>query len=265
MGIATTNNKIFIAGGGTWGDGFYTERVDIYNASNNTWSISALSEARAATVGISAGNKVLFAGGISSHDWSNTVDIYDDSINGWTTATLTERRGYINAVVGGNKIYFVGGARNDGQYVALDRIDEYDMTTGSWSMSSLREPLVGLAAIAAGNKVFFAGGFSNSHVSGNVEIRDVATGAVSYNCIIPRSGLSAVLKDDKVIFFTGYGNDGRNGTHFEIYNLTTDTWRTGVLDKKIQGAAMIYVNNIIYVAGGYVNEVGSDQVWKLEF
>ncbi|HJS56076.1 MAG TPA: hypothetical protein VJ765_16105, partial [Chitinophagaceae bacterium] len=80
-----------------------------------------------------------------------------------------------------------------------------------------------------------------------------------------RAGLSAVLKDDKIVFFTGYGSDPRNGTHFEIYNLTTDTWSTVLLDKNIMGAAIISVNNVIYVAGGFVNGVGSDQVWKLEF
>jgi N-acetylneuraminic acid mutarotase len=57
----------------------------------------------------------------------------------------------------------------------------------------------------------------------------------------------------------------RNGTHFEIYNLTSNLWQTGKLDKSIQGAAIISVNNTIYVAGGKVNGAFSDQVWILEF
>jgi N-acetylneuraminic acid mutarotase len=269
MGIAAVNNKIFIAGGGFWGDDIYTNQVDIYNASDNSWSSAVLSEFRSATTGVSAGNKVLFAGGYSfnngSNYWSNTVDIFDNEANKWTTATLSERRGYPSAVAAGDKIYFAGGQKNDGQFVPSDRIDEYDILTNSWSTSTLQQPLHGVGAISAGDKVFFAGGQSTSGESGTVEIRDVVTGTTSFDCIIPRAGLSAVLKDDKIVFFTGSGSDPRNGTHFEIYNLTTHTWYTGLLGKSIERAAIISVNNVIYVAGGFVNGIGSDQVWKLEF
>jgi len=269
MGIAAAGDKIFIAGGGFWGDDIYTNRVDIYNASDDSWSLASLSEFRTATIGVSSGNKVFFAGGYSFNNgsdyWSNTVDIFDNATNTWSAGTLSERRGYLSAVAAGNKIYFAGGQKNDGQFVLSDRIDEYDMLTNSWSTSNLQEPLDGIGAISAGNKVFFAGGQSKSGESGTVEIRDVVTGATSFDCIIPRAGLSAVLKDDNIVFFTGSGSDSRNGTHFEIYNLTTHTWYTGLLNKSIERAALISVNNVIYVAGGLVNGIGSDQVWKLEF
>ena len=269
MGIAAAGDKIFIAGGGFWGDDIYTNQVDIYNTSDNSWSIAGLSESRTAAAGVSTGNKVFFAGGYSynngSNYWSNTVDIYDNVANTWITGTLSERRGYPSAVAAGNKIYFAGGQKNDGQFIPSDRIDEYDIPGNSWSTSTLQEARSNMAAIAAGNKVFWAGGASTSGESGTVEIRDVVTGVTSFSCIIPRSGLSAVLKDDKIVFFTGYGSDPRNGTYFEIYNLTTSTWSTVLLDKNIMGAAIISVNNVIYVAGGFVNGVGSDQVWKLEF
>lgn len=269
MGIAATNDRIFIAGGGFWGDDIYTNQVDIYNTSNNSWSLSGLSEYRTAIAGVSAGNKVFFAGGYSfdngSNYWSNTVDIYDNATNTWTTGTLSEHRGYLSAVAAGNKIYFAGGQKNDGQFIPSNRIDEYNILSNSWSTSTLQVARSNMAAITAGNKIFWAGGESNSGETGTVEIRDIVTGATSFDCIIPRTGLNAVLKDDKIVFFTGYGSDPRNGTYFEIYNLTTDTWSTVVLDKSIKGAAIISVNNVIYVAGGVVNGVGSDEVWKLEF
>jgi hypothetical protein len=81
---------------------------------------------------------------------------------------------------------------------------------------------------------------------------------------VPRSAFTAVEKDGKVVF-PGSGSDPRNGTHFEIYDLTTGIWSTGLLDKSITQAALISVNNVIYVAGGYVNGQGFDMVWKLEF
>jgi len=270
MGIASNGGKIFIAGGGFWGDDLYTNEVDIYNSSDNSWSKAGLSEGRTALTGVSSNNKVFFAGGYAfnngSNYWSKTVDIYDNETDKWTKATLSQAGEYLSAVAAGNKVYFAGGVKNDGQVGMSDRIDEYDMITDSWSTSKLQEARSGMAAIAAGNKVFWAGGWrSNSGLSGTVEIQDVVTGVISFACIIPRAGLRAVLKDDKIIFFTGGNGADSDGTRFEIYNLTTDTWYTGVMDKSIIGAAIISVNNIVYVAGGYVNGVGSDQVWTLEF
>lgn len=266
MGISSADNKIFIAGGGFWGDDLYTNEVDVYNATDNSWSSTSLSEARTASTGVSAGNNVFFAGGYSYPYWSNKVDIFNNVTNTWTTATLSEYRGYLSAVTAYNKVYFAGGEKNDGQFVPSNRIDEYDMLTNSWSTSTLQEARSNMAAIAVGNKVFWAGGqHSNFGVSGTVEIRDVVSGATSFACIIPKALFGAVLKYDNIIFFTGGGSDPRDGSHFDIYNLSTDTWYTGLLDKSITGAAIISVNNVIYVAGGIVNGVGSDQVWKLEF
>lgn|GEM_PF-6487870 len=45
---------------------------------------------------------------------------------------------------------------------------------------------------------------------------------------------------------------------FDIYYIATNSWSVGVLPVNIDGASIISVNNIIYVAR--VN-----QVWKLEF
>ena len=270
MGIATVGNKVLIAGGGFWGDDIYTDRVDIYNSSEDSWSSASLSQSRSSIAAVTAANKVFFAGGYGwfeyrTDHWSNMVDIYDNSTNTWTTSTLSEARGFVSAVNAGNKIYFAGGERNNGQFFPSDRIDEYDLLSNKWSTSSLKEARSGMGVISAGNKVFFAGGQTKSGESGTVEIRDVVTGATSLACIIPRAGLNAVLKDDKIVFFTGYGTDARNSNHFEIYNLATDDWYTAVLDKSITNAAIISVNNVIYVAGGFVNGTGSDQVWKLEF
>ncbi|MGZ8559669.1 MAG: hypothetical protein ACXWWC_15105 [Chitinophagaceae bacterium] len=38
-----------------------------------------------------------------------------------------------------------------------------------------------------------------------------------------------------------------------------------MLSQKIAAASIISVDNTIYIAGGYLNGVLSNQVWKLEF
>jgi hypothetical protein len=52
---------------------------------------------------------------------------------------------------------------------------------------------------------------------------------------------------------------------FDIYDIFTDSWSIGVLPVNIYGSSIISLNNTIYVAGGYVNGVLSNQVWKLDF
>jgi len=273
MAAVSCENKIFF-GGGENGDGTSNvAAVDIYDASSNTWSAASLSEPRHDVAGASVGNKVFFAGG---GDISAKVDIYDISTNNWSTALLSEARRRPIAVTVNNKIYFAGGeagltSPNLGNYwIPSNRIDIYDANTNSWSTSSMIERKENQAAIAVGNKIYWAGGikgdFGTSYNNScTVEIRDVMTGGNSIsNLSAPYSwwmnfGEAAVLKNNKIVF------PFRGDNYFDIYDLLSNTWSIGVLPVNIRNASMISVANVIYVAGGEVNGVLSNQVWKLEF
>jgi hypothetical protein len=76
------------------------------------------------------------------------------------------------------------------------------------------------------------------------------------------SSVKTLVKDDKIIF---YGTDKVDTQKFDIYDIATNTWSIGVMPINISGASIISVNNVIYLAGAYVNGVLSDKVWKLEF
>ena len=268
--IASVGNKIFFAGGGDVMGDNVTSQIDIYDASSNTWSMAELSVAREGLAAATIGDKVFFAGGFgypngSNWGYFNTVDIYDNSNNSWTTAVLSEARMDITATTSANKIYFAGG-HND--LNVSKKIDIYDAATNSWSVSSLQQPRTGMASIAAGGKIIWSGGGSTMGGTGwgyndNAEILDLSTGVTSSVCIVPRSGFSAVKKNEQIVFFTG--SSGGDGSQFEIYDTTSGKWSTGMLNQRIQGAAIISVNNTIYVAGGMVNGAYSAQVWKLEF
>jgi len=268
--IASVGNKILFAGGG---DGFgdnQSSRVDIYDASSDTWTVESLSVERQGLVAATIGDKVLFAGGFGYPDgnnWGefNIVDIYNNSNDSWSIATLSQARMDIAATSAGNKVYFAGG--RNGMNVSKT-IDIYDAATNSWSVSSLQQPRTDMANIADNSKIFWAGGANNFNgaewtSNNSVEILDLNTGVTSSVCIHPRFGFSAVKKNEQIVFFTGY--DGSDGVEFEIYDTVTGIWSTGKLNQKIQGAAIISVNNTIYVAGGIVDGVYSNQVWKLEF
>ena len=265
-------NKIFFAGGEI-GDGtFPTKTVDIYDASTNTWSVAVLSEPGKRMATAAAGNKVFFAGGeggvaaSSRINRAETVDIYDLNTKTWSVAHLSEPRSSgISAVAVNDKVYFAGGESWFGMdnWFYTDKIDIYDIISNSWSTSTLYEEKAGFAAISAGDKIFWAGGATGNHqtwhLSCVVEIKDVNAGTSSINYLSNPGAYAAVVKDGKIVFFAG-------GNTFDIYDLTTGTWSIGVLPADIKFLYVgISVNNTIYAAGGSVNGVLSNQIWKLEF
>ena len=283
--VTSCGNKVLFAGGVlSIGDIFdsQTSVVDIYDASSGSWSTAQLSEARYGIAATSTGDKAIFAGGsyvtsYPNYSWttSDAVDIYDMKTNSWSTTTLSEARSLLAATVAGNKIYFSGGVRtlNGPSFISCsDKIDVFDIETNSWSIiTGLHEARAEMASIAGVDKIFWAGGStSRSSVdagaeSSEVEIRDLNTGNSSFAHVIPRSNFTAVIKGDNIVFFTS-NLWSRNGTHFDIYNISSDTWYTGILDQFIVGAAIIAVNDNIYVAGGF--DGGGryyDKVWRLEF
>ena len=217
------------------------------------------------------GNKVFFAGGLNafiSPAVSSTVEIYNLSNNTWSQANLSKARLNISAIPLGNKIYFAGGEIEP--FGSSSRIDIYDQTNASWTTSELLENKTGIAGIAYGGKIYCAGGANfqfNSNNTRNVEIIDVNNGYTSISCLthpVDWSYISqgAVLKNDKLVFLNG---NSAYPNQFDIYNISDNTWTTGILPFPIINGVVISVNNVIYVAGGYVNGQLSNKVYKLEF
>lgn len=275
--------------------------VDAYNTASGAWSTINLPhkpgrhQVRAAAA---AGNKVLFVSGAENLAVApffnyTIVDLYDVVTGQWRTDTLHQRSETwavttipddgMAATVIGSKVYIAGNASDWNSWmfgtVSAD-IDIYDATTDTWTTDALRDPRGFMAAIAVGNKNYWAGGIKSWWNSGAseieqtctdvVEIRDMTTGAATYGCLSrKRAFLSAVQKDQMIIFFTGQGcsasgvsNLGANT--FDIYDITTNTWSIGVLPSVIYGN-IVSVNNTIYVAGAIINGSASYEVWKLDF
>ena len=275
MGVTVSGDNIFFAGG-VFHDGtafnIHYNRIDIYNASTNTWTIDSLTWPRVSPAGEVINNKVFFGGGWDWHydntDHAKVVDIKDLSTNTWSATALSETKAHLSSETMGNKIYFAGGAHGYYYPILSNRVDVYDNTTASWSLQTMLEPKAHFASIGAAGKIFWAGGMTDSFPAGQrmsalVEIKDIATNTSTQACLFqPNAFFSAVLKNNKIVFFTG---EGAVKNKFDIYDVTTNTWSIGVLPVELQGASIISVNNTIYVAGGFVNGVLSTQVYKLEF
>lgn len=263
MAAVAAGNKIFFAGGESGDD--RVKDVDIYDATANTWSLSRLLSTEGDGLATAAvGNKVFFAGGNYGMYAVNTVDIFDLTSNTWSTSHLSTPRNYVTAVSTNNKVYFAGG--DDWIGPVSNRIDIYDNTTGGWSTSTLQVPRSSHAAIAVNDILYFAGGPTSrdGQRTCSVETWNLNTGArtLMYLSSPPPGFLKAVAKNNKLLFFE---DDGATESRFDMYDIDTNTWSIVVLPAPIEGASIISVNNTIYVAGGRVNGVLSNQVWKLEF
>jgi hypothetical protein len=263
-GVAVSGNKIFLAGGGYYYSDYYSD-IDIYDAQNNIWANISFSEAKTLVAGAAISNKIMFAGGFKKsgdyfpNNFENLVEIYEPSTNTWTSVPLSEARGGITSAVIDNKVYFAGGWNT----APSAKIDIYDAATITWSTSTLKFLKTAITAIASGNKIYWTDG------SCKVEILNVQTGASSLESLSRPGEIKSVVKDNKIVFVR-FGS-----RYFDIYDPAINRWSVGILPEQIPpGAAVICVNNVIYIAGGVIGQVPiavgyspvlTNQVWRLEF
>jgi len=249
-------NKIFFAGGR---DQVGFQDIDIYDVTTNTWSHSYFltiygDELAAAAVG----NKVLFTGGNHGIYPSSSVDIYDLTSNTWSTAYLSSPTNNATAVSANNKVYFTGG---DAWTQRISNvIDIYDNATGGWSTSHMQVPRLGPVTISVNGVLYFAGGAisTDGQLTCSVETWNLNTGVRTVMYLSSPGTTEAVAQNNEILFFS-------ESDRFDIYDIATNTWSIGVLPVPLRGAAIISVNNTIYVAGGLINGVYNNKVWKLEF
>jgi hypothetical protein len=226
---------------------------------NNSWQtvnatfaqIATLSESRS-PVAMSAGNKVVFAGGwkyglcgfsCDEADFgSAVVDIFDMPSQSWSTTQLSKARGNIAAVSSGNKIFFAGGYSWEcnlsglSLHVSYDNVDIYDVSANSWQVAHLSKARSDIAVAAVGSKILFAGGYFFTgdpfgqvvwSVTDRVDIYDMATGQWSTASLSsPAMNVIANRADDKVYFDFGNGI-------IDIFNNADNTWTTSDLQTVI--------------------------------
>jgi hypothetical protein len=262
-------DKIFFAGGEV-GDGTLpVTTVDIYNVTTNQWSTSQLSTAGHSITAATVADKVLFAGGdggFTGPGRERRVDIYNLTTNSWSTAQLSEPKQGPTAVTTNGKIFFGGGhTHNNSTYFVSDKIDIYDNATNTWSVAALNERRVGHGGIAVADKIYWAGGSTTGNSTSllcSVEIRGVNMGSTVIQSLSEPSGGQALLKNNKILFFT---INGMNDNTIDIYDVSSASWSIGVLPQNIYGSSVISVNNTIYVTGAHENGILSNQVWNHDY
>jgi len=93
-----------------------------------------------------------------------------------------------------------------GAIVINSTVNIYDANASTWTKSDLSQARGFMASIAVGNKNYWAGGLykqPNNPFTGRAEIRDEPKGLSTNSCLFqPNAFFSAVLKGNKIVFFT---------------------------------------------------------------
>jgi hypothetical protein len=257
---ATKGTTLLVAGGYSSVTNTPANTVDIIDLANGISTSANLSQARYGIAAAAAGNKMVFAGGLTP-TYSAVVDIYDIATNQWSTAALSQARGNVSAGAAGNKIAFAGGSTTANNPFS-DKVDIYDVQTNQWSTATLSQARVSMSVITAGNKIFFAGGSIGGGISSeNVDVYDVITNQWSVITLNQnRIPVSVCSNANYIVFSTGSNYTNGRAEKLFIYNLTNSQLKSVSLPAAHGAFAMSAVGNKIIMAGGafsdgYTNKV----------
>jgi hypothetical protein len=165
------NNKVYFAGGiSGWiplpnnnFDWIVSNKIDVYDNSTNSWSTTTANLPRYYFAGISVGDKIYCAGGITNGNTNSCkVEIKDINNGNSSIQYLSAARNFYvdggqNAIVKDNKILLFAG----GRYYSSSgsrQFDIYDVTTNTWSIGICPVNIQGASVISVNNIVYITDG-----------------------------------------------------------------------------------------------------------
>ena len=211
--------------------------------------IGSLSIARINTSVISAGNRIIIAGGHDAQNTYSRVDIYNIQTNSWTTGELSQAREEFSKATAGSKVVFAGGISGS---ILSSRVDIYDIQTNQWTIADLNEPRSAVSGAGLDDRIFFAGGWkiNNTLPSSRVDIYNINTNSWStVSLSLARTYMNATTAGGK-IYFTGGYNGISPMDRIDIYDSYTNSWSQSQLAEPRMSFAGLATWNNIFWAGG---------------
>lgn len=155
--LITANNvkgQLYFAGGVTNKSILTpTSRIDIYNPTTGSWSVSQLSKPKYGMAGV-LGRSMIWAGGIISGNTSNEVEIFDPFTATTTFSCLFQPNSFSSfssGMLNGKAVFFVSNGK------AKDKFDIYDPLTDAWSIGVLNQSIAAPIIISANGSLYVAG------------------------------------------------------------------------------------------------------------
>lgn len=148
--------------------------VDIYNASNYSWSTFGLGRNYFGLSTATSGNKIYFAGGYdggySGNNFSDVVHVYDVISNSWSSTKMSKPKAIMTSIGTGAKIFWGGGFDSiwtigTEDYIRpVNDIEVYDVNTGENSHHFMASETNTISLGIANNQVIFWSGFDDLHI-----------------------------------------------------------------------------------------------------
>lgn len=220
-------NKLVFAGGvaqNSNGEGYYSNRVDIYDVQTGQWTQATLSQPRITyypTKVVTAGNKLLFIGGAVSPNYE-TVDVFDAQTNQWTSINLTGNTLFYSiACTNGSHVFITSGS---GTTFYFTRLHIYNAQTGQVNSVPLPEPIRGLNMAAIENKVVIAAGIIDNQYTDKVFVYDTQTGlfdTTGFKLPQRKIDVTAASAGNKFLFAGGVIDEEPAGQPRRVENFKT--------------------------------------------
>jgi N-acetylneuraminic acid mutarotase len=259
--VATIGDNIYVIGGiDKFGKALDT--VEVYNTKNDSWkTIASLPQPLHHSAASNFNGKIYVIGGSSSSndnwDPSNKLFIYDFLEDKWTEGKpMPTARGAATANFDDGILYVIGGY---GTNQIVDVNEAYDPFSNEWiSKKPIPTPRHHAASAVVDNQLFVIGGtrigfypIVNTDITERYDPKED-----EWITLEPmpskRSGISAVLVNNTVIYVFGGGDLMRAYNNNEKYNVKSNKWEfqeSLPISPFILGAVSIH-DNRIYVIGG---------------
>ncbi|MFZ1221315.1 MAG: kelch repeat-containing protein [Chthoniobacterales bacterium] len=270
-GITTTllpNGKVLLVGREGDSGSSYSNRAELYDPANGTWSPTGNPATTGSNESIGSGHtatllpngKVLAAGGTGTFIFtSNGAELYDPATGTWTqTQPFFGRYSHTATLLPNGKVLVAGGAYNNRSVIfnrdlTTTSAQLYDPASATWTNtgSMTAERAGHTATLLPNGKVLIAGGYwldlQGSHSLASTELYDPATGVWTETGSFSseRVGHTATLLPSGKVLVAG-------GSTAELYDAATGTWAaTGSLaTARSSHTATLLPNGKVVVTGG---------------
>jgi N-acetylneuraminic acid mutarotase len=142
-------------------------RVDIYDASNNSWSTTEMLEGKSNMASAVFNEKIFWAGGLKPGGGSsNQVEIRNVN-TGVSSLNCIIPRTDFGAVTKDDNIIFFTGSTSDFSLFG-NQFEIFNTTTGTWSTGRLNQNIIYSTIISVNDTIYVAGGYINGGLSNQV-------------------------------------------------------------------------------------------------
>lgn len=154
---ATTNGKVFIAGGSSAGVS-YSNVLDIFDEATGTWTSTTLPKPLRYHSAASVGTSAFFGNGLQDGSGVPPGEVYEyDTLTSTITTHLIANGQWTGAMASvGQYLLVIGGL--DAGFGTLSDVNVYDTVTKTWSILHLPVPVQDPGVTAVGNLVLVVGG-----------------------------------------------------------------------------------------------------------